>query len=95
MLRRVPSAVCRQQPSDDGERFSHSITSHSHAFLSNPGTHHIPLSAGIAQEHVVVAHSQMVEAFCENERFSTFSVGFVRALRATRPTDFHQSLFAN
>ena len=68
---------------DDGERVHHLRTSHGSMFKLNSNTQHIPLSVAIELEHAPVARSHMVVAFCENERFSTLSVGFDRNASAT------------
>ena len=75
VLRRVPSAVPPTVvASDDRERLHHlRITGHNYALLSNPGNHHNPLIAGIAWERVVMAHSQMEEAFARKRRFLNHS----------------------
>ena len=56
--------TCRQRPSALAEDVRHLRTGHNYALLSNPGTHHNPLSAGIAWERVVMARYQMPDVFC-------------------------------
>ena len=74
---------CRRRSSEHAVDVRHLRTGHGSMIQLNSNTQHHPLSVAIELEHAPVAHSQMVDAFCKNERFSTFSVGFYSRLRAT------------
>ena len=74
---------CRRRSSEHAVDVRHLRTGHGSMIQLNSNTQHHPLSVAIELEHAPVARSHMVVAFCENERFSTLSVGFDRNASAT------------
>ena len=79
---------CRGRSSEHAIDVWHLRTGHNYALLSNPGTHHNPLSAGIAWERpcaVVMARSHMPDVDLSKwHHFSTIYNAYVRMTRATR-----------
>ena len=83
---------CRRRSSALATDFHHLITGHNYALLSNPGTHHNPLSAGIAWERVFMARSHMPDVFRKahlvGQRFVIVNEPMTRATRPALPTPY-------
>ena len=83
---------CRGRSSEHAIDVRHLRTGHNYALLSNPGTHHNALSAGIAWERVVMARSYMPDVNRSKWHFSTIYNAYVRMTRATRRSNSRKSL---
>ena len=65
---------CRGRSSEHAIDVRHLRTGHNYVLLNNPGTHHNPMSAGIAWERVVMACSLMPDVDRSKWHFSTIII---------------------